>query len=231
ERGGRRLRAVEHGAEEFDDLAGARALRADAQHLGALLHRRQVAEQVVHPRRLGLHPVQRKEGLALAGAQRDAVHDRQAAELAGVLLQVEVAGGEAARRVRQRQAAVGEDLGLDRRGQHGAHFGERVAPESITNCSVVGLKMLSVGPAIQSFTPASVSRRTAPMSLASTRKPGSPSALWRTIRRSTLRSDSDSIRPWVLITTSLPAAASTLPTSSQSSRRSSWRREHTVSPR
>ena len=58
---------------------------------------RQVAEQGVDLGRLGLDAVEGQEGFAFPGLQRNAVGELKAAERASVLLQVEVAGGEAAR--------------------------------------------------------------------------------------------------------------------------------------
>ncbi len=107
-----------------DDIAAMGALGADAQDLGARCQAGQVSEQVMDPRRLGLNAVKGEEGLTLAGAQGDTVHDGQATELACIRLQVEMAGREAARRMRQGQVAVGEDLGLDRPSQAGAYLGQ-----------------------------------------------------------------------------------------------------------
>ena len=73
------------------------ALRADAQQLGTASQARQVGQQGMDPRGLGLSAGKREKALALAGKQRQAVHDGEAAEFAGVFLQVEMAGGEAAR--------------------------------------------------------------------------------------------------------------------------------------
>jgi len=108
--------------EQLEDFGGEKRLRADAHHVDAgFAHRVEFADQVVDAGGLGLGAVQRKEGLAFAGVQGEAVGVVHAAELAVVLGQVVVAGGEAARRECQRQAAVGKYLGLHAGGTRCLH--------------------------------------------------------------------------------------------------------------
>lgn len=62
---------------------------------------------------LGLYPVEGEKGLAFAGVQHKAIGEPQAAEFAGVLLQVVVPCGETARGVGQRQTSPGQHFGFD----------------------------------------------------------------------------------------------------------------------
>ncbi len=70
-------------------------------------------EQVVALRRHGLDAVDGQEVLAFAGLQGQALGVVEALELAVVLVQAVVAGGEAAGREGQRQFAERENLGFD----------------------------------------------------------------------------------------------------------------------
>ncbi len=104
---------------------------------------------------------------------------------------------------------------------------QRVAPSRARISSARGPNTLSVDPATKPpVAPRAASRRTAPMSLASTRKRSCA-----TIRRVRRRSASDSMSGSVDSTTSMPLPASSSAISSQSVKRSSLRRVQTVSPR
>ena len=100
--------------EGGDDFVHVLRLRAEADDVdthGEQL--RHFVQQVVALRRHGLDAVDAQEILALARFQRQAGRVIQTLELAVVLVQVVVAGGETAGREGERQFAEDEELGLD----------------------------------------------------------------------------------------------------------------------
>ena len=112
----RRQRPVTHRGELADHLPHAFAARAQAQRIDAAGgQRRIVGQQVADLGGHGLDAVEGEQWLRLLAEQRDALRVVLAAELAVVLGPVLRPRGEAARRVGQRQMAVGEQL----------HFGPR----------------------------------------------------------------------------------------------------------
>ena len=92
------MNGIEPSAKSWTVCSASWNLRADAQRPDPVAdHVRQIAEQVVNPRRLSLDPVQREERSAVASVQHQSVLELDATERTAVFLQVEVTCREAAR--------------------------------------------------------------------------------------------------------------------------------------
>ena len=193
-------------------------------------------DEALHAGRLRLHAVQHEEVLLVLRVEGQAVGVLDAAELAVVLREVVVARREAARRHRERQPPVGEDLGLDA-GRGIGHDGRDAFARELHRRHPARRAQLRQqrracprcrrsGTGRRRTAPLPASARTAAMSFASTRK--APFSTTACIAR---RSASLSISSKVDSTTSLPARARSSPMAIQSASFSSRRREQTVSPR
>lgn len=97
-------------------------------------------EQALQGGALRLDAVEREEVLAVAGLQEQAVGIVAAAELAVVLLQAVMPGGEAACRKRQRQSAEAPDLGRKPAG-HRVDAADRIERQLYRRHPAVGAQL------------------------------------------------------------------------------------------